>query len=285
MVREPGERRARRRAARVRRRPARSGHAARRGRGRAPDELYHLAAPTFVPDSWEDPTETVAAIAGATATLLAAARDGRPARCACGSRPRARSSATRARARRPSAARCARARPTAWRSSPPTASSGAMRERFGLFACSGITYNHESPRRPEHFLPRKVTRGAAAIKLGLERELVLGDLRRGARLVARRRRRARGVAGAAGRRARRLRHRVGRRAHRARPRRRGLRGRRPGLGAARARRPGLRAPARAGAARRRPDARPRAAGLGAGALASRSSSPRWCRPTWRRLRR
>jgi GDPmannose 4,6-dehydratase len=51
-----------------------------------------------------------------------------------------------------------------------------MRERFGLFACSGITYNHESPRRPERFLPRKVTRGAAAIKLGLETELVLGDL-------------------------------------------------------------------------------------------------------------
>ena len=44
-----------------------------------PDELYHLAAPTFVPDSWEDPTETVAAIATATATLLAAAREVDPA--------------------------------------------------------------------------------------------------------------------------------------------------------------------------------------------------------------
>ena len=53
---------------------------------------------------------------------------------------------------------------------------GAMRERWGLFACSGLTYNHESPRRPEQFLTRKVTRAAAAIKLGLERELVLGDL-------------------------------------------------------------------------------------------------------------
>jgi GDPmannose 4,6-dehydratase len=53
---------------------------------------------------------------------------------------------------------------------------GAMRARFDLFACSGITYNHESPRRPAHFLPRKVTRGAAAIRLGVERELVLGDL-------------------------------------------------------------------------------------------------------------
>jgi GDPmannose 4,6-dehydratase len=53
---------------------------------------------------------------------------------------------------------------------------GAMRARHGLFACSGLTYNHESPRRPERFLPRKVTRAAAAISLGLEDELVLGDL-------------------------------------------------------------------------------------------------------------
>ncbi|HSD76779.1 MAG TPA: GDP-mannose 4,6-dehydratase, partial [Solirubrobacteraceae bacterium] len=41
--------------------------------GVAPDDLYHLAAPTFVPASWDDPTETVSAIAVATATLLAAA--------------------------------------------------------------------------------------------------------------------------------------------------------------------------------------------------------------------
>jgi GDPmannose 4,6-dehydratase len=45
-----------------------------------------------------------------------------------------------------------------------------------LFACSGILYNHESERRPEPFVSRKVTRAAAAIKLGLEHELVLGDL-------------------------------------------------------------------------------------------------------------
>jgi GDPmannose 4,6-dehydratase len=54
--------------------------------------------------------------------------------------------------------------------------TGAMRERHGLFACSGIAYNHESPRRPVRFVTRKVTRAAAAIKLGLEQELVLGDL-------------------------------------------------------------------------------------------------------------
>ena len=53
----------------------------------------------------------------------------------------------------------------------------SYRERYGLFACSGILYNHESERRPPHFLPRKVARAAAAISLGLEEaQLHLGDL-------------------------------------------------------------------------------------------------------------
>jgi GDPmannose 4,6-dehydratase len=45
-----------------------------------------------------------------------------------------------------------------------------------LYACAGILYNHESPRRPLQFLPRKVARAAAAIRLGLERDVTLGDL-------------------------------------------------------------------------------------------------------------
>jgi GDPmannose 4,6-dehydratase len=52
----------------------------------------------------------------------------------------------------------------------------SYRRRYELFACSGILYNHESPRRPLEFLPRKVAYGAAAISLGLQEELVLGDL-------------------------------------------------------------------------------------------------------------
>jgi GDPmannose 4,6-dehydratase len=140
-----------------------------------PDELYHLAAPTFVPDSWEDPTETVAAIATATATLLAAAREVDPAMRVwvstssevfgdAGESPQTERSPMRPR--------------TPYGAAKLAAHGlvGAMRERFGLFACSGLTYNHESARRPERFLTRKVTRGAAAIKLGLESELVLGDL-------------------------------------------------------------------------------------------------------------
>ena len=50
------------------------------------------------------------------------------------------------------------------------------RESYDLFACSGILFNHESPRRGIEFVTRKVTNGAAMIKLGLEKELRLGNL-------------------------------------------------------------------------------------------------------------
>jgi GDPmannose 4,6-dehydratase len=50
------------------------------------------------------------------------------------------------------------------------------RESYGLFACSGILFNHESPRRGLEFVTRKVTHGVAAIKLGLASELRLGNL-------------------------------------------------------------------------------------------------------------
>jgi len=50
------------------------------------------------------------------------------------------------------------------------------RESYGLFACSGILFNHESPRRGLEFVTRKVTNAAAAIKLGLADELALGNL-------------------------------------------------------------------------------------------------------------
>lgn len=50
------------------------------------------------------------------------------------------------------------------------------RESFGLFACSGILFNHEGPRRGLEFVTRKISDGVAKIKLGLANELVLGDL-------------------------------------------------------------------------------------------------------------
>jgi len=50
------------------------------------------------------------------------------------------------------------------------------RESYGMFACNGILFNHESPRRGETFVTRKVTRAASRIKAGLEHNLYLGNL-------------------------------------------------------------------------------------------------------------
>lgn len=50
------------------------------------------------------------------------------------------------------------------------------RESYGLFACNGILFNHESPRRGETFVTRKITRAAARIKAGLQDKLYLGNL-------------------------------------------------------------------------------------------------------------
>jgi GDPmannose 4,6-dehydratase len=50
------------------------------------------------------------------------------------------------------------------------------RESYGLFACSGILFNHEGPRRGLEFVTRKISHGAAAIKLGLQEKLLLGNL-------------------------------------------------------------------------------------------------------------
>ncbi|MCA9947819.1 MAG: GDP-mannose 4,6-dehydratase, partial [Anaerolineales bacterium] len=50
------------------------------------------------------------------------------------------------------------------------------REAHGLFACNGILYNHESPRRPTNYVTRKITQGAAHIAAGLQETLTLGNL-------------------------------------------------------------------------------------------------------------
>jgi GDPmannose 4,6-dehydratase len=53
---------------------------------------------------------------------------------------------------------------------------GMYREKFGVFACSGILYNHESPRRKEFFLPKKIVSNAVAIKQGRQSTLSVGDI-------------------------------------------------------------------------------------------------------------
>jgi GDPmannose 4,6-dehydratase len=140
-----------------------------------PDELYHLAAPTFVPASWKDPAGTLELVAGATATLLQAARE-----VGGGVRVLVASSGEIFGAARISPQN--EETPMRPRSPYGVAKLAAfglvdtLRHKHGMHASSAIAYNHESPRRPERFLPRKVTKAAAAIKLGLQDELQLGDL-------------------------------------------------------------------------------------------------------------
>ena len=50
------------------------------------------------------------------------------------------------------------------------------REAYGLYACSGILFNHESPRRGETFVTRKITMAAARIKAGVQTSINLGNL-------------------------------------------------------------------------------------------------------------
>ena len=140
-----------------------------------PDEVYNLASPSFVPQSWDAPVETAEFAAVGVTSLLEAVRAVAPA----------------ARVYQASSSEIFGAP----RESPQTEDTplfpvtpygvakayghlivGSYRARYGLHLSSGILFNHESPRRPPSFLPRKVSLGAARIALGLEDELVLGDL-------------------------------------------------------------------------------------------------------------
>jgi GDPmannose 4,6-dehydratase len=144
-------------------------------RDAAPDELYHLAAPTFVPDSWADPAGTMAAIHGSTAALLALLADGLPG---------ARLFVAGSGEMFGDAAHSPQDEDTPARPRNPYATAklaahqlvGQSRARTGVFAVSGILYNHESERRPERFVTRKITRAAAEIALGRRETLELGDL-------------------------------------------------------------------------------------------------------------
>jgi GDPmannose 4,6-dehydratase len=140
-----------------------------------PDETYHLASVSFVPASWEDPVGTSSFAAGSAAAILDALRREHP-------QGRFLNAA--------SAEMFGVPRETPQTEETPVAPTtpygagkafayfltGAFRRHYGLHASSAILFNHESERRPEQFLTRKVSRGAAAISLGLEEELLLGDL-------------------------------------------------------------------------------------------------------------
>jgi GDPmannose 4,6-dehydratase len=139
-----------------------------------PDELYHLAAVSFVPAWWEDPVGLTRAETGAVVELLEALR-GRPVTRAFFTS----SAEIYAAADEEPQSETTRSAPV----SPYGAAKAfalhavqAFRRRYGLHASAGILFNHESPRRAEHFVTRKITRAAAAISLGLEDHVELGNL-------------------------------------------------------------------------------------------------------------
>jgi GDPmannose 4,6-dehydratase len=141
----------------------------------APAEIYHLAAPTFVPDSWADPAATMDAIHGSAAALLhTLAGDLAGARLFLAGSAEMFGDAPVAPQREDTPAR-----PRSPYASAKLAAyqlAAQLRDRDGRFAVTGILYNHESERRPQRFVTRKITRAAAEIALGRRERLQLGDL-------------------------------------------------------------------------------------------------------------
>ncbi len=142
-----------------------------------PDELYHLAGQSHVGLSFEIPESTCEEVGMATLSLLELCRDcDHPVRVYLASSSEIfgtpgpgeipQDETTPMRPRSPYG--CAKAFATHL--------ARVYREAFGLFVCAGITYNHESPRRGESFVTRKITSSAARIKAGQQESLSLGNL-------------------------------------------------------------------------------------------------------------
>ena len=140
-----------------------------------PDEVYNLAAPSFVPMSWRQPVLTAEFAAVGCTALLEAIR-----RIDAGIRfYQASSSEIFGEPREvPQNESTPLAPVTPYGVAKAYAHfiTRSYRRRYGLHASSGILYNHESPRRPLDFVTRKISHAAAAISLGLERDIALGDL-------------------------------------------------------------------------------------------------------------
>ncbi len=141
-----------------------------------PDEVYNLAAMSFVPTSWKQPVLTGEFTAMGVTRMLEAVRllDPKGIRFYQAS----------------SSEMFGKVRETPQSETTPFYPRSPYgvakvyghfitvnyRESYGMFCCSGILFNHESPRRGREFVTRKVTDGAARIKLGLASELRLGNL-------------------------------------------------------------------------------------------------------------
>ncbi len=140
-----------------------------------PDEIYNLAAQSFVKTSWDQPILTGSVTALGAANVLEAMRIAAPAARFY----QASSSEMYGLVQEP-----VQTETTPFYPRSPYAVSKLYahwmtvnyRESFGLHASSGILFNHESPLRGIEFVTRKVTDGAARIKLGLAKELPMGNM-------------------------------------------------------------------------------------------------------------
>jgi GDPmannose 4,6-dehydratase len=140
-----------------------------------PDECYHLAAQSFVSYSFEDEFSTINTNINGTHFILSAVKENSPA-CrfyfAASSEQFGHVRETPQNEKTPFHPR-----------SPYGISKVAgfdltrnYREAYGIFACNGILFNHESPRRGFEFVTKKITHAVARIKMGLSKELRLGNL-------------------------------------------------------------------------------------------------------------
>jgi GDPmannose 4,6-dehydratase len=143
-----------------------------------PDEVYNLGAQSHVGVSFQEPEHTADIVGLGTLRLLEAIRDYQQRTShgvrfyqassseMFGSTPPPQNEETPFHPRSPYA--CAKVY-AYWQ-------TVNYRESYDIFACNGILFNHEGPRRGESFVTRKITRGATRIKLGLQDKLYLGNL-------------------------------------------------------------------------------------------------------------
>ncbi len=140
-----------------------------------PDEVYHLAAQSFVATSWKQPELTSEITGLGVLKMLEAVRH---------FAPHAKFYQASSSEMYGNGAENIQDEQTKFRPRSPYAIAKLYahwiainyRESYGMFVCCGILFNHESPRRGIEFVTRKITDGVARIKLGLAQELVLGSL-------------------------------------------------------------------------------------------------------------
>ena len=140
-----------------------------------PHEVYNLASASFVPMSWEQPVLTAQLAAVGATALLESIREVDPTirfYQASSSEIFGEPVETPQNEQTP----LAPLTPYGVAKAYAHFITRSYRRRYGLYACAGILYNHESPRRPLEFVPIKVANAVASIKLGLSADLWLGDL-------------------------------------------------------------------------------------------------------------